>query len=168
VVDTVGPAIAYLKNSRSELGKAHSIEALKYLRQAAKSYVSYYPGASYIVDIAFDGLDGIVATHRAEVNDIIIRGQNSIRKIIERDGNKHDPSSVFEVLSIIQRMLIEIKNVAQKAGAPIAEILELERRVNELGGNTAALFAGVVSKTPEIQAKFGEYAEYVSNSGIIL
>lgn len=161
------PAIAALKNSGSQLGQSHPVEAMRYLRQAAKAYVSYYPGAGYIVDKAFDGLDGIVEAHRADINDIIVRGQNSIRQVIERDGNEHSASSVLEVLAIIRRMLVEIKDLGQRAGAPIAERLELERRLNELGGSTAALFDGIAYKAPEIKAKLGEFAEYVGTVHIV-
>ncbi|KAF8971052.1 hypothetical protein BDZ97DRAFT_1334661 [Flammula alnicola] len=105
------------RDARGTWEKAPS-QVLGYLRQAAKAYVSYVPGAGFLVDRTFDAIDDAVDAHTDEANTIIRKAYDDILNVVQRDGNNHKTSSAVEILSITRRLLKELKELGVKSKSP--------------------------------------------------
>ncbi|KAF8971053.1 hypothetical protein BDZ97DRAFT_1787451 [Flammula alnicola] len=148
-IDTVKPALFFLKETQEELGKEAPSQVLGYLREAAKAYVSYFPGAGFLVDRIFDAIDDAVDTHAPEANTVIKKAYDDILEVVQRDGNMHKAASASDILSIAQNLLNDLTALGVKVGQPISKQLELERRIAELGATTASFSNAVKSQSLE-------------------
>ena len=149
-VDTFGPAVGYLTQARDRLAtdKIPS-HALNYLREAAKAYVAYIPGAGFLVDRTFDRLDETVDAHAEEANAIIGQAYTDIVQIVQQGGNRHETFSVLEILSVCRRLVKELGALGLKAGQPLAERLELDKKMAAVSASASSLVETVKAKSPE-------------------
>ncbi|KAF8608723.1 hypothetical protein BDV93DRAFT_602626 [Ceratobasidium sp. AG-I] len=87
-------------------------DALAYLRATAKAYTVFIPGAAAAVDATFDALDELHDDHREEVDGIIYRTYEDIRKIT--NNKSVDLESAVAVITAIQQRAAELGAVASK------------------------------------------------------
>ncbi|KAG8858959.1 hypothetical protein FRB96_004779 [Tulasnella sp. 330] len=92
-------------------------EAIKYLRNVAKSYVVLVPGAASYVDATFDGIDELHSKHKDEVDAIVNKAYDEIKKIVA-DG-KMDLPTAGKVFAILQEQGRELGELAAKVGGDI-------------------------------------------------
>ncbi|KAF9559872.1 hypothetical protein CPC08DRAFT_723654 [Agrocybe pediades] len=123
VVDTVKPAMALMSVSKERLAERAPKQALDSLRQAAKAYVAFFPGAGFLVDRSFDAVDGVVEEHGQEATSIIMKAYDDMLEIMQKGGNDHKASSAMEVISVARRLVQELSALGLKAGQPYAERL---------------------------------------------
>lgn len=72
---------------------------LGHLRQAAKAYVAYYPGAGIIVDIIFNQIDQTVDLHGEKSWVVINQALSDFFKIVHHGENNHEGHSVLEIFA---------------------------------------------------------------------
>lgn len=87
-------------------------DALAYLRSTAKAYAVFIPGAATAIDATFDALDELHNDHREEVDGIIYRTYEDIRKITS--SKSVDLESAVAVVTAIQQRAAELGAVASK------------------------------------------------------
>ncbi|PPQ89503.1 hypothetical protein CVT25_012175 [Psilocybe cyanescens] len=150
VVDNVQPAMAWLGQTRENLAKDAPAQALKYLREAAKAYVGSIPFAGFLLDKAFDAIGDVVQPHSEEANAIIWRAYEDISTIIQEKGNEHRTDGAWRIVSVTRRLLNELTALGLKAGQPLSDKLELERRAANAGARASAMYQAVKSSTPSV------------------
>ncbi|KAJ3518124.1 hypothetical protein NLJ89_g41 [Agrocybe chaxingu] len=161
-VDTFTPAALLLKKTKEQLATEKiPTRALNYLRQAVKAYVAYIPGAGFLVDRAFDSAEEVVGPRADEANAIIAKAYEDVFLVVQTGRNEHRPSSVVQILSICRQLVKDLTALGARAGAPIAERLELEKRMQEIGSSADALVQGAKSKLPEVQQSVEKLGEKV-------
>jgi len=105
-------------------------EALKWLRQVSTYYAGFVPGASGMVDTAFNDLDTIHEKHRDEADKIIQDAYNELKQVSNQGLTFAAASQAWEIL---QKHLAKL---GELAGDATEDILnnhpELKKKV---GGN---------------------------------
>ncbi|KAG8924398.1 hypothetical protein FRC02_010455 [Tulasnella sp. 418] len=93
------------------------------------------PGASSYVDASFDTLDELRQTHGEEVNAIVQKTYDDIKKVVGK--GQMDFKTASEVVSILQRQGSQLLDLANKAGQDIiGPVLDKHPEVKEkLGGS---------------------------------
>jgi hypothetical protein len=123
-VDTFKPAISFLGQAKVELNNNTApSQVLGYLRQAAKAYVAFLPGAGFIVDRCFDTISQTVDTHAEEANAILNKAYIDIFKVVMKGGNENRMGSAIDILAITGTLLQDMKGLGIKAGQPISHTL---------------------------------------------
>lgn len=161
MVDSVKPATALLGQSRENLTKEAQGHALQYLREAAKVYVATIPFAGLLVDKAFDAMGDLVLPHSEEATAIIWRAYDDISAIIQEKGNEHRTDGAWRIISVTRRLLKELTALGFKAGQPISDKLELERRAADARVRASttydAMKSGTLSMADKIKDKVFVY-----------
>lgn len=113
-IDTSKQIITTLTTSKEQAVAAlpKPNEALSYLRSTAKAYTVFIPGASAAIDATFDALDELHDDHREEVDGIIYRTYEDIRKITS--SKSVDLETAVAVVAAIQNRAAELGAVASK------------------------------------------------------
>lgn len=90
---------------------------LKFMRDNAKAYGIFIPGASGYIDSTFDSLDEVASTHSEEVDKILKGAYDELRPIIQ-DGtmNQENAAKIFDIL---RRRVTELQKVASQATSDI-------------------------------------------------
>ena len=147
-----------LGQARDQLNKnAPPSLVLGYLRQAAKTYVAIYPGAGFLVDIAFNVIDQTVDTHAEEANAILNKVYTDILRIVKKGGNEHRMGSFFDILAIARNPLKDIEiekhaaSISTAATSALDEIKKLEIKKHAATIATAATSALDEIKNREIE-----------------
>ncbi|KAG8943371.1 hypothetical protein FRC04_002927 [Tulasnella sp. 424] len=109
-------------------------EVIQFLRSTAKSYASFFPGASSYVDASFDAIDRLEQTHRKEVDAIVKRTYDELREITKNGGV--DAQTAQKVYDVLKRQSAELAEVAKKAANDVIQpVLDKHPEVKEkLGG----------------------------------
>jgi len=128
----------------SENAKKHPSQALKYLRNIAKSYAAVIPGASSYVDEAFDKLDEVHDTHREEVDAIVNSALDEISQVTADDASLKDTKTALKVVGIVREKLSQLSSVGIKAG-----------------GDALSPF---IQKYPEVRGKLGDSYEQLKKA----
>ncbi|KJA27659.1 hypothetical protein HYPSUDRAFT_197842 [Hypholoma sublateritium FD-334 SS-4] len=149
-VDTVKPALGFLTDTRTELGKKAPSHVLSHLRQACKAYLAHLPGSGLLIDRGFDALDDVVDAHADEANAIIGAAAADVLVVVQRDGNECGTGAVVDVVRIMRRLLGDLQALGAKAGAPLAERLELERRAEQFKAGSAAAYGAVRARGADV------------------
>lgn len=109
-------------------------EALDWLRSTAQSYAKFIPGASGIVNSAFDDLDAVRNKHGKEVDQIVREAYDELREISK---NGMSASSATKAWEALQRQL---KRIGDLAGDAVFDIVDNHPRLKEkVGGNMDSL-----------------------------
>lgn len=93
-------------------------EALKWLRQAATYYAGFIPGASGVVNSAFDDIDKVHEKHRDEVDQIVGEAYKELKGLSNKDLNI---ATAQEAYDILQK---HVKRIGELAGDAAQDILE--------------------------------------------
>ncbi|KAG9007411.1 hypothetical protein FRB95_006678 [Tulasnella sp. JGI-2019a] len=91
--------------------------AIKYLRDIAKSYAVFVPGAASYVDVTFDGIDQLHDKHKDEVDAIVNKTYADIKKVVE--GGKMDLATAGKVFEILQNQGKQLGELAARVGGDI-------------------------------------------------
>lgn len=161
-VDTFRPAIDFLGQAKVQLDK-HSApsQVLGYLRQAAKNYVAFLPGAGWLVDKCFDTINQTVDTHAEEANAILNMAYMDIFKVVMKGGNEHRVGSAIDILAITRTLLKDMKGLGIKAGQPISQNLEIEKHAATFSTAATSVLVAIESRRPAIQKSLSDLSEKV-------
>ncbi|KAK4994394.1 hypothetical protein LTR66_005563 [Elasticomyces elasticus] len=113
-------------------------EALKWLRQTANSYAVFIPGASSLINKAFDDVDAIHRKHGQEVDDIVKNAYGEIKEITKKGLNLDTAQEAWQAL--------------QKYGQQIAE----------LAGDAAE---DILNNHPQLKEKVGGRIDQLKSMG---
>lgn len=113
-------------------------EALKWLRQTANSYAGFVPGASGVVNTAFDELDSIHDSHREEVDQIINDAYSELKQVSQKGLSVDTAKQGWDI------------------------ILKHLRRAHNLAGN---VMTDVLDRHPEIKDKVGRSVDQLRQMG---
>jgi hypothetical protein len=94
-------------------------ETLRYLRNVAKSYVVFVPGASGYVDATFDTFDELHDTHKEDVEQILKEATDEIYKIAQ-DGSA-DAKTASRVYEILRKTTSQLQELSKKVGGSILD-----------------------------------------------
>lgn len=112
-------------------------EALKWLRQTASTYAGFVPGASGVVNTAFDELDSIHDSHRDEVDKIIHDAYNELKELSKKGLNVDSAKQGWEIIlkhlrrahslagDVMNEVLDRHPEVKEKVGAPIQQLRQM-------------------------------------------
>ena len=157
-VDTFRPAMSFLGQAKVQLDK-HSApsQVLGYLRQAAKEYVAFLPGAGFVVGRFFDAISQTVDTHAEEANAILNKAYMDIFKVVMKGGNEHRVGSAIDILAITRTLLKDMKGLGIKAGQPM-----LQQLGTYAATISAAATSAIKSRGPAIQRSLTDLSEKVA------
>lgn len=113
-------------------------QALETLKQSAKKYAAFVPGASQYVDTAFNDLDVIRKKHGSEVDNIVSEAYGELRDVSKKGLNMEAAGDTLNVLS-----------------------KHLERLFS-LGGDAAE---DILNNHPELKEKLGGSADQLKQLG---
>ena len=103
-------------------------EALEWLRDTAKSYAAFIPGAKGYVDIAFDDIDAVRNKHGKEVDSIIKEAYGQLKDISQEGMSM---TSVQKAWDILQK---HSKRIADFAGDAASDIIDNHPALKEKVG----------------------------------
>ncbi|MCJ1261870.1 hypothetical protein MMC22_001739 [Lobaria immixta] len=133
-------------------------EALQWLRQTAKSYAVFIPGAGGYIDSAFNDLDAIHKKHGKEVDKIVQEAYGELRDIAQ-DGIS--VTSAQKAWNILQKHL---KRIGDLAADSAQEILNNHPRLkNKFGGSFDQLKQLGNSYGPEAKKQVDQVWDEISN-----
>jgi hypothetical protein len=139
----------------SKLSDTNPNDALKYLRDVAKSYVFMIPGAAPYIDATFDQLDSVVQKHGEDANKITRAAYDEIQGIYGETKKKGtvDADAAMKVADVLRRRLQELYELGKQVGGDVlGDVLESHPEVKEkLGGGYEQLRGLAESKGPEAQ-----------------
>ncbi len=109
-------------------------EVITYLRNITKSYAVLIPGASRYIDASFDAIDELHQTHKEEVEAIVNKTYNEIKKTVQ--GGGMDTKTAAQIFSILKTQSTELGELAKKVGGDIiGPVLDKHPELKEkLGG----------------------------------
>ena len=133
MVNTAHQTKAYFDRAQQKLAEAtpEPNEILQWLRQTARSYAAFIPGAKGFVDTAFDDLDAIHNKHGDKVDKILKQAYDEIKGVTKDKGMSVETATkVWEILQT------RLKEVGELAGDAASDILNNHPELKEkVGGN---------------------------------
>ncbi|KAF9474583.1 hypothetical protein BDN70DRAFT_884675 [Pholiota conissans] len=159
LVERFRPAMALLNQTGSELGKEAPSHVLRHLRGGCKAYVAHLPGAGFLVDKAFDGIDDAVDAHVQEANTLIRDALVKISLIVVKNRNEPTASNAVEIMSIARQLAKDLRELGIKAGQPLTQNLDLENKSAQLKEATAAAYDVAKTKSAELTQTLADAAE---------
>lgn len=164
VVNTFNPAIKFLGQARDQLNKDTApSQVLGYLRQAAKAYVAFLPGAGFLVDRSFDAISQTVDDHAEEANTILNKAYVDILKVVVKGGDENRMGSVVDILAITRNLLKDMKDLGIKAGQPISQKLEMEKHAATISTAAISALDEIKSRSPGVQESLSKISKQTTN-----
>lgn len=152
--DYVNSATTKLKESTPEPN-----EALDWLRDAAKSYSVFIPGARGYIDSAFNDLDAVRAKHGQEVDDIVREAYSELQSIA-RNGE----ISLLTAQKAWDVIIKHLGRIGDLSGDAAQQILDNHPQLREkLGGNVDALKQYADRYGPEAKKEMDRTWEQISD-----
>ncbi|KAB8238789.1 uncharacterized protein BDW43DRAFT_319139 [Aspergillus alliaceus] len=121
LVQTANQTEAYFKEAKKTVAQKtpEPNEAFGWLRDTAKSYASFIPGAKGYVDTAFDDLEHIRRNQGKEFDEIIRDLYNELRDVSKKGG--FDVDTAFKVRDVLEK---HVKRLYELAGDSAGDILD--------------------------------------------
>lgn len=121
LVQTANQTEAYFKEAKKKVAQKtpEPDEAFGWLRDTAKSYASFIPGAKGYVDTAFDDLEHIRQNQGKEFDEIIRDVYNELRDVSKKGG--FDVDTAFKVRDVLEK---HVKRLYELAGDSAGDILD--------------------------------------------
>jgi hypothetical protein len=115
--------VSLLGQAREHLNK-HSAptQVLWFLRQVAKAYVAFLPGAGFLVDKVFDAINQSADTYAEEANVILNKVYHDFFAVIVKGGNENLIENTRAILAITQRLREEMKDLGIKSRQPAPSV----------------------------------------------
>jgi len=162
-VDTFRPAMRFLGQVGDLLGKNSApSQVLEYLRQAAKAYVAFLPGAGFLVDIGFDSISETVDTHAEEANAILYQAYIDILNVVMKGGDEHRLGSAVDIATITQNLVKDMKGLGIKVAQPISQIIEIEKHAAAVSSAAASALEEIKSRGPAVQDSLSKISQTVA------
>ncbi|KAF8813665.1 hypothetical protein BYT27DRAFT_7180416 [Phlegmacium glaucopus] len=153
IVDRIQETKFYLDQARDNLSKGKlPSQTLGFLREAVKAYLAF-PGSNFVVDKAFDVVDGAVDAHADEANAIIATAYTKIRDLIQQGGDKHVTQRTVQILSLLRDLREQLQPASLELRQRV-EKYEVKKRVNEALAAAATLGAATMEKIPDLYDRF--------------
>lgn len=130
VVNSVSSAKSYVDTAfkKTTAAAPEPNQAVQWLRETVTSYTRMIPGASIYVDKAFDDLDKIREKHGDEVDKIITKTYNDLKKTTQKGFSIEAATDAWDIL---QKCL---KDIGSLAGDAAQDILENHPQLKEKVG----------------------------------
>lgn len=106
-------------------------EAFRWLRDTAKSYAVFIPGARGYVDTAFDDLDKIRNDHGKEFDEVVKNAYTELNDLSKKEGLSIDSAS--KGLGVLQKHL---KQLFDLAGDAVENVLDNHPQLKEKVGGS--------------------------------
>lgn len=106
-------------------------EAFGWLRDTAKNYASWIPGAKPYVDQAFDDLEEIKRKHGQEFNEIVSNAYKDLRETTKKGSL--DVNTAVKIRDILQE---HFKRLYELAGESASDILDNHPEIKEKVGGS--------------------------------
>lgn len=106
-------------------------EAFGWLRDTAKNYASWIPGAKPYVDQVFDDLEEIKRKHGKEFNEIVSDAYKDLREATKKGGL--DVNTAVKIRDILQE---QFKRLYELAGESAEDILDNHPEIKEKVGGS--------------------------------
>ncbi|KAF5855906.1 hypothetical protein ETB97_008191 [Aspergillus alliaceus] len=121
LVQTANQTEAYFREAKKTVAQKtpEPNEAFGWLRDTAKSYASFIPGAKGYVDTAFDDLEHIRRNQGKEFDEIIRDVYNELRDVSKKGG--FDVDTAFKVRDVLEK---HVKRLYELAGDSAGDILD--------------------------------------------
>ncbi|KAE8394380.1 hypothetical protein BDV23DRAFT_147826 [Aspergillus alliaceus] len=121
LVQTANQTEAYFREAKKTVAQKtpEPNEAFGWLRDTAKSYASFIPGAKGYVDTAFDDLEHIRRNQGKEFDAIIRDLYNELRDVSKKGG--FDVDTAFKVRDVLEK---HVKRLYELAGDSAGDILD--------------------------------------------
>ncbi|RAL08069.1 uncharacterized protein BO97DRAFT_408612 [Aspergillus homomorphus CBS 101889] len=94
-------------------------KALEWLRETAKSYAAFIPGARKYIDTLFDDLEKIKQKHGSEFDSIVRDAYSEIKGLTKKGGSNAD--TAFEALRVLQKHLGRLVDLSGDAAEDILD-----------------------------------------------
>ncbi|KIM45125.1 hypothetical protein M413DRAFT_24379 [Hebeloma cylindrosporum] len=133
------------------------------LRQAAKAYVAFLPGAGFLVDRSFDAISQTVDDHAEEANTILNKAYVDILKVVVKGGDENRMGSVVDILAITRNLLKDMKDLGIKAGQPISQKLEMEKHAATISTAAISALDEIKSRRPGVQESLSKISKQTTN-----
>jgi len=130
VVNSVSSAKSYVDTAfkKTTAAAPEPNQAVQWLRETVTSYTRMIPGASIYVDKAFDDLDKIREKHGDEVDKIITKTYNDLKKTTQKGFSMEAATDAWDIL---QKCL---KDIGSLAGDAAQDILDNHPQLKEKVG----------------------------------
>lgn len=134
-------------------------EALDWLRDMAKSYAAFIPGAKGYVDAAFDDIDAIRSKHGDEVDKIVSEAYEELRSVAQK--GELDVATAQKAWSIVVKHLGRIGDLA---GDAAQQIMDNHPQLKEkVGGNLDYLKEMGNNYGPEVKKEVDRTWEQIAD-----
>ncbi|KAJ5882324.1 uncharacterized protein N7529_000996 [Penicillium soppii] len=137
IVNTSKQTQAYLEKTKQTIAQKtpEPNEAFRWLKDTAKSYAVFIPGARGYVDTMFDDLDTIRNDHGKEFDEIVSNAYNELKDIVNKEGLSAESAS--QALSVLQK---HVKQLFDLAGDAAENVLDNHPQLKEkIGGSFGQL-----------------------------
>ncbi|KAK5050978.1 hypothetical protein LTR84_003537 [Exophiala bonariae] len=130
VVNSVSSAKSYVDTAfkKTTAAAPEPNQAVQWLRETVTSYTRMIPGASIYVDKAFDDLDKIREKHGDEVDKIITKTYNDLKKTTQKGFSMEAATDAWDILQNC------LKDIGSLAGDAAQDILENHPQLKEKVG----------------------------------
>lgn len=145
-----------VRDPTPEVTKASSYLALRFVRKRAKEYVSVIPGASFLVDEAFDFVDKLVEDHAPEASAIVQKLYEEMQTVVQNASAKADLATALHILDVLRIALGDLQALGFKAGGKaLGPLLEASPAALEsLGKTVESLQAFAATHGPKAKSVF--------------
>ncbi|KAL8761706.1 MAG: hypothetical protein Q9194_007658, partial [Teloschistes cf. exilis] len=146
-----------------QVSRPEPAEAIKWLRDTARAYSFFIPGARGYIDTLFDDIDAIHKKHGKEVDQLVTEAYTELKESIGQEGVSL--ASAQKVWDLLQKYS---KRLADLAGDATADILNNHPALKEkFGGNIDQLKQMGEQYGPEakkqIEETYTQIGEIVKN-----
>ena len=133
-------------------------ETLKYLRNVAKSYSAFVPGASGYVDSTFDELEKLREEHGEDMDKVLTETRDELVKAAKE--GKADTKTAARVYGVLSDGIQRLQKLGKTAGE---SFLENNPQLKERFGNGYGQLKGLAEKAgPEGRKVLDEVTNKVS------
>ena len=149
IVQTANQTEAYFKEAKKKVAQKtpEPDEAFGWLRDTAKSYASFIPGAKSYVDTAFDDLETIRRNQGKEFDEIVRDAYNDLRDVSKK--GKLDVDTAIKVRDVLEK---HFKRLYELAGDSAEDILNNHPELKEK-------FGGSFDRLKEMGSAYGPQAQ---------
>jgi cell division septum initiation protein DivIVA len=149
LVQAANQTEAYYKEAKKKVAQKtpEPDEAFGWLRDTAKSYASFVPGAKSYVDTAFDDLEKIRRNQGKEFDDIVKDAYADLRDVSKK--GRLDVDTACKIRDILEK---HFKRLYELAGVSAEDILDNHPELKEK-------FGGSFDKLKEMGSAYGPQAQ---------
>lgn len=121
VVNTSKQTQAYLDQAKQTIAQKapEPNEAFNWVKDTAKSYAAFIPGARGYIDTAFDDLDKIRNDHGKEFDEVVKNAYNELSDLSKKEGLNTESAS--KALGVLQKYMKQLFDLAGDAASNVLD-----------------------------------------------